>query len=196
MEDFKTLLCRIRECKICEDELPLGANPIVLSAVDSKIIIIGQAPGLKVHNSGIPFKDKSGEQLRKWLGVTEDEFYNTSNFSIIPMGFCYPGKGKNGDLPPKKVCAPTWHPLLLTELKSTKLILLVGQYAQNYYLNSSRNLTENVYHFHDYLPTYFPLPHPSPRNNIWKAKNKWFEDEVVPVLRHQVDIILGKSEGN
>lgn len=190
MDRFDDLLRDIKACKICDKELPLGANPIVLSSVQSKIVIIGQAPGLKVHLSGIPFKDKSGEQLRRWLGVTEVEFYDTANFSIIPMGFCYPGRGNNGDLPPKKICAPTWHPQLLEQLTSAKLILLIGKYAQDYYLKNSKSLTENVYAFHEYLPTYFPLPHPSPRNNIWKAKNQWFEQEVIPVLQHQVKLLL------
>ncbi|APA90981.1 MULTISPECIES: uracil-DNA glycosylase family protein [Myroides] len=192
MDCFDELLSDIKACKICEKELPLGANPVVLSSVQSKIIIIGQAPGLKVHLSGIPFKDKSGEQLRQWLGVTEEEFYDTANFSIIPMGFCYPGKGKNGDLPPKKICAPTWHAQLLDQLTSVKLILLIGKYAQDYYLKTNDSLTENVNNFHEYLPTYFPLPHPSPRNNIWKAKNRWFEQEVIPILQHQVKLILKK----
>lgn len=193
MDRFETLLRDIRACKICEKELPLGANPVVLSSVQSKIVIIGQAPGLKVHQSGIPFKDKSGEQLRLWLGVTEEVFYSTANFSIIPMGFCYPGRGKNGDEPPKKICAPTWHPKLLFQLTSVKLVLLIGKYAQDYYLKTNTSLTDNVQDFKKYLPTYFPLPHPSPRNNIWKAKNKWFEQEVVPVLRYQVQVILNEK---
>ncbi|MEC4114015.1 uracil-DNA glycosylase family protein [Myroides pelagicus] len=192
MKEFEHVLSNIRACKLCEQELPLGANPIVLTGVNSKIIIIGQAPGLKVHLTGIPFNDKSGDQLRYWLGVTQEEFYNTDNFSIVPMGFCYPGKGKSGDLPPKKICAPTWHPLLLEQLTSVKLVLLIGKYAQDYYLKSNTTLTENVYSFEKYLPMYFPLPHPSPRNNIWKAKNKWFEQEVIPILQHQIRAILNE----
>ena len=193
MNNFDQLLIDIRNCKLCDKELSLGARPVVLSSVESKIVIIGQAPGLKVHQSGIPFHDKSGEQLRRWLGVTEEEFYDTANFSIIPMGFCYPGKGVSGDLPPKKICAPTWHPQLLEQLTSVKLILLIGKYAQDYYLKTNTSLTDNVQAFHEYLPTYFPLPHPSPRNNIWKAKNKWFEQEVIPVLQHQVKVILNNQ---
>lgn len=192
MESLRELQDRIKQCKICEEELPLGANPVLMANSKSKIMIIGQAPGIKVHLSGIPFHDKSGDQLRQWLGVTNEEFYNPDNFAIVPMGFCYPGKGKQGDLPPRKECAPTWHGQLMEHLNQIELILLVGQYAQKYYLkkNSKGTLTENVANYQDFLPLYFPLPHPSPRNFMWKAKNKWFEKEVVPELKKRVRNIL------
>jgi uracil-DNA glycosylase family 4 len=166
-----------------------------MASKKSKIMIIGQAPGIKVHLSGIPFHDKSGDQLRRWLDVTVDEFYNPDNFAIVPMGFCYPGKGKQGDLPPRKECAPTWHEQLLEHLTEIQLILLVGQYAQKYYLKKEarRTLTENVAHYQDFLPLYFPLPHPSPRNFMWKAKNQWFEEEIIPELKKRIRTILNKK---
>lgn len=192
METLEELLKRIKQCRICEAELPLGANPVLMASQKSKIMIIGQAPGIKVHRSGIPFQDKSGEQLREWLGVTNEEFYNPDNFAIIPMGFCYPGKGKQGDLPPRKECAPTWHDALFEHLNEIELVLLIGQYAQKYYLkgNSKRTLTENVANYKEFLPKFFPLPHPSPRNFMWQAKNKWFVEEVVPELKNSVRQIL------
>jgi uracil-DNA glycosylase family 4 len=195
METLERLLERIKQCKICEPELPLGANPVLMASKKSKIMIIGQAPGIKVHLSGIPFHDKSGDQLRRWLDVTVDEFYNPDNFAIVPMGFCYPGKGKQGDLPPRKECAPTWHEQLLEHLTEIQLILLVGQYAQKYYLKKEarRTLTENVAHYQDFLPRYFPLPHPSPRNFMWKAKNQWFEEEIIPELKKRIRTILNKK---
>ncbi|WP_010250808.1 uracil-DNA glycosylase family protein [Myroides injenensis] len=190
MDQFDNLLKEVRACEICINQLPLGCNPIVQAGEHSKIVIIGQAPGLKVNETGIPFDDKSGDELRLWLGVTKEQFYDVNNFAIMPMGFCYPGKGKNGDLPPMKICAPTWHHKILSEMKEVKLILLVGQYSQKYYLNSKATLTTNVHEFHTCLPTYFPLPHPSPRNFIWMNKNKWFNIEVLPVLKHQIAQIL------
>jgi len=152
---------------------------------DSRIIIIGQAPGIKVHNTGIPWNDKSGDNLRNWMGISKKKFYNTLFASIIPMGFCYPGKGTSGDLPPRKECAPLWHSKLLKEMRSVELILLVGSYAQKYYLNKrmKRTLTETVRNYECYLPEYFVLPHPSPRNNIWMNKNPWFQKEVLPHLK-------------
>lgn len=154
----------------------------------SRIIIIGQAPGSFVHSTGIPWDDKSGDNLREWMGVNKKSFYNESKFGIVPMGFCYPGKGKTGDLPPRKECAPAWHELIFDKLKNIKLILLIGSYAQNYYLPSEKKLTltSRVQNFQDYLPKYFILPHPSPRNNIWMKKNPWFKTEVLPALKKRV----------
>lgn len=155
---------------------------------ESKIIIIGQAPGTKVHASGIPWDDASGKQLRKWLNVSNEDFYDDTKFAIIPMGFCYPGKGKTGDLPPRPECAPQWHKLLLDKLPNVQLVILIGMYAQKYYLGKAakRSLTETVANYKEYLPKFLPLPHPSPRNRFWLTKNSWFDVEVLPELRELV----------
>ncbi len=189
---MKNLLEQIKNCRECEAHLELGAKPIIRGSLKSKIIIIGQAPGRIVHNTGIPWNDKSGDTLRNWLGVDKSVFYNEKIFSLMPMGFCFPGTGKSGDLPPRKECAPLWHDKLLHFMKDQSLILLVGQYAQKYYLknNVKSTLTETVRSFESYLPLYFPLPHPSPRNNIWQAKNNWFGTDVLPVLKEKVKTIL------
>ena len=191
---MKSLLTRIRNCKECEKHLELGANPIIAASTKSKIIIIGQAPGRIVHQTGIPWNDKSGDNLRNWLGVDKTAFYNDHIFALVPMGFCYPGKGRSGDLPPREECAPLWHQKLLKFMPDRKLILLIGQYAQNYYLQDrcKNTLTDTVKNFRSYLPEYMPLPHPSPRNNIWQAKNKWFEAEVLPVLKEKIKTVMMK----
>jgi len=170
---------------VCRDYLPNLPKPVVRAGVKSKIVIIGQAPGQKVQNSGIPWDDQSGNELRRWLGVSKEQFYDEQLFALIPMGFCYPGKGISGDLPPRSECAPLWHRSLLSEMKEVKLTILIGQYAQNYYLKEvrKRSLTESVRHFDEYLPLFLPVVHPSPRNKIWQKKNPWFELEVVPFLR-------------
>jgi uracil-DNA glycosylase family 4 len=185
---IESVLKEISKCVVCQNNLPYKPKPIVAANINSRIIIIGQAPGIKVQNSGIPWDDKSGENLRNWMGIDSNTFYDTNKIGIIPMGFCYPGKGKTGDLPPKKECAPLWHQQLFNELKNVKLILLVGKYAQDYYLkkDAKKNLTETVMHFEDYLPSYFVLPHPSPRNNIWQAKNSWFKEIVISELQTKV----------
>jgi uracil-DNA glycosylase len=185
---MKKLLTQIRNCNVCEKHLEFGVNPIIAASSKSKIIIIGQAPGRIVHNTSIPWNDKSGDNLRNWMGIDKTLFYNTDIIALMPMGFCYPGKSKTGDLPPRPECAPLWHNKLLAQMPDVKLILLIGQYAQNYYLgNKAKNtLTETVQNFKTYLPTYFPLPHPSPRNNIWQAKNKWFGSKVLPELKKQI----------
>lgn len=192
MELFNELIQQIRACKVCESFLPLGANPVVQAHPESKIVIIGQAPGLKVHESNIAWNDASGDQLRKWLHVTKEQFYDPKLFALIPMGFCYPGKGTSGDLPPRKECAPLWHKKLLDEMHQVELILLIGQYSQRYYLKDKKheNITENVRHFKEYLPKYFPLPHPSPRNFIWMNKNDWFTTDVLPELKNRITAIL------
>ena len=188
---MKQLLQEIRRCNICEEYLPLGPRPIIEATENSKIILISQAPGRIVHNSGKAWADQSGNKLREWLGVSEAQFYDTSNFAIIPMGFCYPGKGKTGDLPPRKECAPTWHPKILTELENVCLTLLIGSYATKYYFpEDSRNLTQKVENYQDYLPNYWPLPHPSPVNRFWRAKNPWFEEDMVGLLRQKIATIL------
>ncbi|MFV0540863.1 MAG: uracil-DNA glycosylase family protein [Aestuariibaculum sp.] len=182
---MEALLQDIKKCTICKDFLPLEPRPVMSAGKKSKIVIIGQAPGIKVHNTGIAWNDPSGKQLRKWLNVTDKQFYNTDNFAIVPMGFCYPGKGKSGDLPPRPECAPQWHQKLFNEMDQVKLVLLIGKYAQDYYLKdkAGRNLTETVKNYKAYLPKYLPLPHPSPRNRFWLAKNPWFEAEIIPQLQ-------------
>jgi len=182
----------ISNCTVCASELKLGPRPVVAFNEQSKILIIGQAPGLKVHDTGIPWDDKSGENLRSWMGISSEIFYSESYIGILPMGFCYPGKGKSGDLPPRKECAPLWHDQVLNELKNVQLILLIGMYAQAYYLKGKqkRTLTSTVQNFKTYLPEYFVLPHPSPRNNIWMKKNPWFGEELLPILKKKVKKIL------
>jgi uracil-DNA glycosylase len=186
------LLTNISNCVVCKAHLPLGPRPIISVHPKSRIVIIGQAPGTVVHKTGIPWDDKSGENLRNWLGVKNKDFYNPEKFALIPMGFCYPGKGKSGDLPPRKECAPLWHNALLNNLKEIQLVVLIGKYAQDYYLKerAEKNLTDTVKKYQEYLPKYFVLPHPSPRNNIWQAKNEWFPSLVLPELKKQVALAL------
>ncbi|MGZ2368987.1 uracil-DNA glycosylase family protein [Ancylomarina sp. YFZ004] len=186
------LIKEIRNCRICESNLPLGPRPIFAAHPQSKIVIIGQAPGLVVHKTGIPWDDKSGDNLRNWMGITNESFYNVENIALIPMGFCYPGKGKSGDNPPRKECAPQWHNILLSQIEKPELIILIGKYAQEYYLESKskKTLTETVKNYNEYLTEYFVLPHPSPRNNIWMKKNEWFLNKVVPKLKLRIERIL------
>ncbi|MZR30311.1 uracil-DNA glycosylase family protein [Sneathiella litorea] len=188
------LLTEIRACRICEAYIPLGPRPVLIADADAPILIAGQAPGTKVHESGIPWDDPSGDRLRDWLGVDKDTFYNPKNFAIVPQGFCYPGKQKSGgDAPPRPECAKTWHPRLIPELKNIKLTLAVGQYAHKYYLSSRRkkNLTETVASFRDFTPDILPLPHPSWRVQGWMKKNKWFEMDIIPHLQQRVRELIG-----
>ena len=186
---MESLLKEIRQCTVCLPKLENGVNPILAATPNSKFAIIGQAPGSIVHKTGIPWDDKSGERLRHWLGVDDDTFYNPDIFALIPMGFCYPGKGRSGDLPPRKECAPLWHQQVLEQITDIQLTILIGSYAQEYYLQKTRKrtLTETVRNYKTYLPKYLPLPHPSPRNNIWLKKNEWFDTEVIPYLRNAID---------
>lgn len=192
---MKKLLQQIRDCTVCQNHLAAGVKPIVAADPKSKIIIIGQAPGKIVHTTGIPWNDKSGDNLRNWLGVTKEVFYTPAQFALMPMGFCYPGKGKSGDLPPRPECAPLWHQQLLKKMPHATLVILIGQYAQQYYLGNAvkATLTDSVQQFKTYLPRYFVLPHPSPRNNIWQAKNPWFAQTVLPELKKHVQQALGIS---
>ena len=187
MED---LLCEIRDCRVCKDHLPLGPNPIIEANKSSKIVLISQAPGRIVHESGIAWNDQSGKKLREWLGVDNDTFYDTDNFAILPMGFCYPGKAKTGDLPPRKECAPMWHESVWDALKNVELKILIGAYASNYYLASNLKLTEKVKDYQSYLPEFWPVPHPSPVNRFWRSKNPWFEENVVPHLQEKIQQII------
>jgi len=192
MSVLESLLNDIKQCSHCEKNLPLGANPVLQVNRKSKILIAGQAPGKKVHNSGIPFDDPSGNRLRDWMGISSSTFYDSSRITILPMGFCYPGSGKSGDLPPRPECELMWRQKLLDQLPNIKLTLVLGKYAQAYHFgNSTTSLTELVKRWQDYWPDIIPLPHPSPRNNIWLKKNAWFEREVLPKLRERVVKIIG-----
>lgn len=188
-EGMHQLLDDIRACQICLQHLPHGTRPVLQASARSRVLIIGQAPGARVHASGIPWADASGNTLRAWLGVNNEAFYDPERFALMPMGFCYPGSGKSGDLPPRPECAPAWHRLLLASLPGVRLTLLVGQYAQGHYLGERGRgtLTDNVRTWREFLPDrLLPLPHPSPRNRIWLRKNPWFETELLPMLKEQV----------
>ena len=189
------LLREIRKCAVCDEYLPHGVNPVLSACAKSKLIIIGQAPGRLVHESGIPWDDKSGDNLRAWLGISKTQFYDPDFIALVPMGFCYPGTGKTGDMAPRPECAPLWHNRLFEKMTNVKLVLLVGLYSQKYYLGNKakETLTETVQNYKKYLPSYFPLPHPSPRNNIWQVKNKWFEESVLPELQNIVNSIISEN---
>ena len=192
MTRLAVLLSEVRACRLCAADLPLGPRPIVRASSTARILIVGQAPGRRVHESGIPWNDPSGDRLRLWLSLTREQFYDERHIAIIPMGLCFPGSGPRGDVPPRPECAPLWHPKLQAHLPAVQLSLLIGQYAQAYYLGMCRkkNLRETVLAHAEYLPKYLPLPHPSPRNQLWLKQNSWFEDSVVPLLREQVQAVL------
>ncbi len=191
------LLGEIRACRICEEHLPLGPRPIVVASTAARIAVIGQAPGTKVHATGIPWNDASGERLRTWMGIDGETFYDSERIAIVPQGFCYPGRGKNGDLPPRPECAATWHPQLFPMLPALELYVLVGRYAQTYHLGPrvKKTLGETVRAWQSYLPRSLPLPHPSWHNNRWLAQNPWFEGEIVPALRARVRHLVGTEGG-
>lgn len=190
MSKLKTLLRDVRACTHCVKHLPLGPRPVVRIDPAATVLIIGQAPGTRVHESGIPWDDRSGDRLREWLNVDKDTFYDESRIAIMPMGFCYPGVDKNGgDAPPRPECAPLWHDQLRVHLPNIKLTLLIGMYAQAYYLKARRKktMTETVKAWRAYQPDgLLPLPHPSWRNTGWLKKNPWFEKDILPVLRAAV----------
>jgi len=187
MTALSSLLKEVRACTICAEKLPLGARPVLQMHSRAKILIAGQAPGKKVHDSGIPFDDASGKRLREWLGITKDEFYNPELVAILPMGFCFPGSGKSGDLPPRPECAPAWREQLLSHLNRLDMTIVLGGYAQQYYFNNTNlSVTELVKSWQTYWPNVIPLPHPSPRNNIWLRRNPWFEVELIPLLQQRV----------
>jgi uracil-DNA glycosylase len=186
---LQALLADIRACRLCEAQLQDGARPVLQASAASRLLIVSQAPGRKVHATGIPFNDVSGDRLRDWLGVDRDTFYDAQRIAIVPMGFCFPGSGRGGDLPPRPECAPTWHPRLLPMLKQVQLTLAIGQYAQAGLLGETRgaSLTETMLAWREHLARgVLPLPHPSPRNRLWLKRNPWFEAELIPVLRNEV----------
>ncbi|WP_373086478.1 uracil-DNA glycosylase family protein [Sneathiella sp.] len=195
-DNLAELLSSIRACRICEADLPLGPRPVLVADPRAPVLIAGQAPGTKVHESGIPWDDASGDRLRDWLGVDKDTFYDPQNFAIIPQGFCYPGRlPKGGDAPPRPECTETWHPRLVPMLPNIQMILAVGQYAHKYYLGTRRQktLTETVAHYHDYGPDILPLPHPSWRVTGWLKRNDWFETEILPHLRARIRALLKET---
>ncbi|MDP7602122.1 MAG: uracil-DNA glycosylase family protein [Rhodospirillales bacterium] len=187
------LLKEVRACEFCAPDLPLGPRPTVVAKSSAKIMIIGQAPGTKVHETGIPWNDPSGDRLRNWLSVTREIFYDGSKIAIMPMGFCYPGRlERGGDNPPRPECAPAWHEKILAGLPDIELTLLVGMYAQKYYLaeQNKKTLTETVRHWQEFAPAMIPTPHPSWRTTAWLKKNLWFEAELLPVLQQKVRKLL------
>jgi uracil-DNA glycosylase len=200
LPDLNALLAEVRACRVCADSLPNPPRPVLRAAAGARLLIVGQAPGRRVHATGIPWNDPSGDRLRDWLKLDRETFYDAGRIAIIPTGLCYPGTGRSGDLPPRPECAPLWHPRLRAALPEIRLTLLIGGYAQAYYLGDRRRLTPTptlaatVAAYADFLPAWFPLPHPSPRNRLWLARHPWFEAEVIPTLRRQVALALGDGE--
>ncbi|MTJ00877.1 uracil-DNA glycosylase family protein [Idiomarina piscisalsi] len=187
MSSWQKLLTEVRQCTLCEPELPMGARPVVQLHPNAKILVAGQAPGRRVHASGKPFDDPSGDRLRQWMGIDKSTFYDAEKLAIIPMGLCYPGTGKSGDLPPRPECAPAWRHKLLEQLPNLELTLAIGQYAQSWHIDEPKQtLTERVKNWEHYWPDVLPLPHPSPRNNLWLKRNPWFEDAVIPTLQKRI----------
>lgn len=187
-----TLLKAVRACRACEAHLLLGPRPVLQAGATARILVVGQAPGARVHRTGISWDDPSGDRLRSWMGVDRDTFYDAARIAIIPMGFCYPGRGASGDLPPRRECAQLWLDQLLAKLPQISLTLLIGQYAQRHYLGNRRkaSLVETTHAWREYAPAYFPLPHPSPRNTPWFQRNPEFGQQVVPALRERVAQVL------
>lgn len=192
------LLREVRACTACAAHLPLGPRPVLQLGVGARILIVGQAPGLKVHNSGIPWDDASGRRLREWMGIAPSLFYDPRQVAIIPMAYCYPGRGRSGDLPPRPECAALWLDRLLAQLPDIRLTLLVGQYAQRHFLGAraKASLTDTVMAWRDYAPAVLPLPHPSPRNQPWFSRHPWFDQDVLPALKQAVTAALAQSPMN
>jgi uracil-DNA glycosylase len=196
MIPITSLLADVRACNHCAAHLPLGPRPVLQFHPAARVLIAAQAPGRKVHACGVPFDDASGERLRDWLGVTRTVFYDARRIAIVPMGLCYPGTGRSGDLPPRPECAPLWRERLLQRLKRIEVTLVIGQYAHAYHLRGAQaSLTERVRAWRDYGPHLMPLPHPSPRNNGWLRRNPWFETELVPALRRRIGTTLSCRPG-
>ena len=190
---YTGLLKTVRACTLCSAHLPLGPRPIVQLHPHAAILIAGQAPGRKVHETGVPFNDPSGDRLRQWLGLTREVFYDPRQIALLPMGFCYPGTGTAGDLPPRPECAPAWRAPLLAQLRRAQLTLVLGRYAQAYHFgDSATSVTGLVKSWRTHWPELIPLPHPSPRNNRWLQQNPWFERELLPVLRKRVAAVLAQ----
>ncbi len=182
-----TLLAEVRACRACETELPFEPRPVLCASTSARLLIVGQAPGTRVHETGIPWNDPSGERLRRWLGMDRAFFYDQRHVAIIPMGFCYPGRGKSGDLPPRPECAALWRERLLDCLPDIELTLVIGRYAQQYHLpDTGRSVTATVRRWREFLPAVLPTPHPSPRNQLWLRRNPWFESELVPALQRRI----------
>jgi uracil-DNA glycosylase len=190
LDSLAHLISEVRSCTLCTEHLPLGPNPVIRIHAAARILIAGQAPGIRVHQTGLPFNDPSGDRLRDWMGIDKATFYDITRIAFLPMGFCYPGTGKSGDLPPRKECAPQWQTKLIAQLPRIQLTLAVGQYAQAWHLKNKKGVTENVRAWRDTWPTLLPLPHPSGRNNMWLKQNPWFEEEVLPALKERVQLIL------
>lgn len=189
-----SMLDDVRRCTLCAPHLPLGPRPILQWHPQARILIAGQAPGQKAHAAEKPFADASGERLRQWLGLTAEQFYNPKLVAILPMGFCFPGSGKSGDLPPRPECAATWRQALLQGLKNLQLTIVIGQYAQGWHLPTAKtSLTETVAAWQQYWPDIIPLPHPSPRNNIWLKRNPWFAEQLLPKLQARVNEVLSRQ---
>lgn len=192
---LQRLIAEARACRLCEAHLPLGPKPVFIAGEGARLLIAGQAPGRRVHETGIPWNDPSGDNLRAWLQLERAAFYDSRRIAIIPAGLCYPGTGKGGDLPPRPECAPLWQPRFRAALPGIRLTLLVGQYAQAYYLGERRKktLAATVHAWREYTPEFLPLPHPSPRNRLWLRRNPWFERDVIPALRRRVRAVLGSE---
>ena len=185
------LIREIQACTVCAEHLPLGPRPVVQFNTESRIVIIGQAPGRRVHESGVPWDDPSGVRLRAWLDLSPEQFYDPDLVALVPMGFCYPGTGKSGDLPPRPECAPLWHDRILDTLPDDRLAIIIGMYAQaRYVADKSKTLTETVKRWYEYLPERVVMPHPSPRNMRWFKTNPWFEAETIPAVRQRVAEVL------
>lgn len=191
MRSLATLLDDVKNCQRCAESLPFAPRPVLQCHASARILIAGQAPGRKAHDSGLPFNDVSGDRLRSWLGLSHETFYDSHQVAILPMGFCFPGKGRSGDLPPRPECAPMWRAELLAHLKHLELTLAIGRYAMAYHLpGAGSSVTEIVRAWREHWPRVVPLPHPSPRNNHWLAQNPWFETELLPALKTRVADVL------
>ena len=186
------LLDAVRACRVCERHLPLGPRPVLQAHAGARLLIVGQAPGLRVHTTGIPWSDASGERLREWMSVDQATFYDASRVAIVPMGYCYPGRANGGDMAPRRECAELWLDRLLAALPDIQLTLLVGQHAQRHFLRGrrKRSLSETTKAWREYSPHYFPLPHPSPRNQPWFKRNPWFKQQLIPALQARITPLL------
>lgn len=194
MTSLATLLTEVRACTLCAQHLPLGPRPVLQASASARLLIAAQAPGRKVHETGLPFNDVSGDRLRDWLGLSREVFYDARQVAIVPMGFCFPGTGKAGDLPPRPECAPAWRAALLSHLKNIQFTLVIGRYAQAYHLpHQGSSVTEVVQAWRQHWPRTVALPHPSPRNNRWLGRNPWFEQELLPLVRERVAAVLAQA---